>query len=91
VRAWIATLGTRCSGGRHADRLGLVPAGGGHPVRRAEGGLLPDAAGAVAAAASGDTILIAPGTFAGGITITKSLALVGAGAGQTVIRGGGRG
>jgi hypothetical protein len=44
---------------------------------------------AVDAAHDGDTITIAPGTFAGGITIDVSVALVGAGANRTTIKGGG--
>jgi hypothetical protein len=44
---------------------------------------------AVNAARDGDTIVVGPGTFAGGITIDKSIRLMGAGARQTVIRGGG--
>ncbi len=44
---------------------------------------------AVNAANDGDTIAINAGTFAGGVTITKSLALRGAGAETTTIRGGG--
>ena len=44
---------------------------------------------AVTAAHDGDTIAIAPGTYAGGITIDVSVNIVGAGAGSTVIRGGG--
>ena len=44
---------------------------------------------AVDAAQDGDRIEIGPGTFAGGITIGKSLELVGASAGATTIRGGG--
>ena len=44
---------------------------------------------AVDASADGDTIVIARGTFAGGVTITKSVALRGAGAGATTIKGGG--
>ena len=44
---------------------------------------------ALAAAKSGDTIKIAPGTYTGGVTIDVSVKLVGAGAGQTVISGGG--
>jgi hypothetical protein len=37
----------------------------------------------------GDVIRIANGTYAGGITIRKSVSLVGAGPGRTVVRGGG--
>jgi hypothetical protein len=44
---------------------------------------------ALAAAKDGDTIKIAPGTYAGGVTIDVSVKLVGAGAGRTVISGGG--
>jgi len=43
---------------------------------------------AVAAARSGDTISIGPGTYQGGITINVSVRLAGAGAGSTIIRGG---
>jgi hypothetical protein len=46
-------------------------------------------ADAVAGAHSGDTVRIAPGTYRGGFTITKNLALTGSGAPSTVIRGGG--
>lgn len=44
---------------------------------------------AVDGAQDGDTITIGPGTFAGGITIDKSVALVGAAAHATIIQGGG--
>jgi hypothetical protein len=44
---------------------------------------------AVDAAHRGDTIDVGPGTFAGGVTIDVSIRLVGAGAGRTVISGGG--
>jgi hypothetical protein len=40
-------------------------------------------------AANGDTIRIAPGTYAGGLVIVKSVDLVGGGASSTVISGGG--
>jgi hypothetical protein len=43
---------------------------------------------AVAAAQSGDTIRIGPGTYAGGVTIGISVQLAGAGPGATFIRGG---
>jgi hypothetical protein len=42
-----------------------------------------------AAASDGDTISIGQGTFAGGVTLTKSVRLVGASAAATVLRGGG--
>jgi hypothetical protein len=44
---------------------------------------------AVNAAHDGDTITIGPGTFAGGVTITTSIHLQGAGSAVTIIRGGG--
>ena len=44
---------------------------------------------ALAAAHSGDTITIGPGTYAGGVTIDVSVKLAGAGPGATVISGGG--
>ncbi|HEY6746471.1 MAG TPA: hypothetical protein VI357_12245 [Mycobacteriales bacterium] len=44
---------------------------------------------ALAAAHSGDTITIGPGTYAGGVTIDVSVKLVGAGSGATIISGGG--
>src|SRR5690242_8496363 len=44
---------------------------------------------AIAAASPGDTITVAAGTYSGGFTIDKSLGLVGAGKGLTIISGGG--
>jgi len=44
---------------------------------------------AVAAAKDGDTISVAPGTYAGGFTIDVSVRLAGAGPGRTIISGGG--
>lgn len=48
-------------------------------------------ADAVAASADGDVIIIGPGSYAGGFTITNRINLVGAGAGSTEIVGGGTG
>jgi nitrous oxidase accessory protein NosD len=45
-------------------------------------------AGALAAAANGDTIGIAAGTYAGGFTVDKNVTLRGEGADQTTITGG---
>ena len=53
------------------------------------GGCFPQLGPAINAAADGDTILVAPGVYAGGITIDKSIRLRGAGAGRTLIKGGG--
>jgi hypothetical protein len=44
---------------------------------------------AIAQAHDGDTITIGPGTYAGGVTIDKSVRVSGAGPGSTVISGGG--
>jgi hypothetical protein len=44
---------------------------------------------AIAVASPGDTIQVARGTYSGGFTIDKSLNVVGAGAGSTIITGGG--
>ncbi len=44
---------------------------------------------ALDASSTGDVITIAPGTFTGGVTISTSLRILGAGPGRTVIRGGG--
>jgi hypothetical protein len=64
--------------GRSADTLCV---GGPH--------CYPTIEAALDAAQAGDTVRIGPGTFAGGITITKSLNLVGVAAAASVIRGGG--
>ncbi len=45
--------------------------------------------GAVSAAHDGDTIHVGRGTFAGGVTIDKSVEVVGAGSHSTIIAGGG--
>src|SRR5215218_676536 len=45
--------------------------------------------GAVNAAHAGDVIRIEPGTFAGGVTINKSVEVIGSGASKTIIKGGG--
>lgn len=44
---------------------------------------------AVAAANSGDTIRIGPGTYVGGVSIDNNLQLIGSGPGATIIKGGG--
>ena len=49
----------------------------------------PTLAAALAAAHDGDTVQLGPGIYAGGVTIDASINLVGAGAGRTIIKGGG--
>lgn len=44
---------------------------------------------AINSAHSGDVIRIGPGTYAGGVTIDKSVNVIGSGAGKTIIKGGG--
>ena len=44
---------------------------------------------ALAASRAGDTIRVGPGVYTGGLTITTSVTLVGAGKNVTTIRGGG--
>ena len=44
---------------------------------------------AVDAVHDGGVILIEPGTFAGGVTIDKSVKVIGSGASRTIIKGGG--
>jgi hypothetical protein len=51
-------------------------------------GCYPTIQAAVNAAQDGDTITIEPGTFAGGVTITTSVHLQGAGSASTIIHGG---
>jgi hypothetical protein len=58
------------------------------PLCVGSGGCYPTIQAAVNAAHNGDTITIGAGTFAGGVTITKSVHLQGAGAASTIIRGG---
>jgi hypothetical protein len=52
-------------------------------------GCFPTLASALAAANDGDTVRLAPGIYAGGVTVTHSISLIGSGAARTVIRGGG--
>src|SRR5215475_13412784 len=49
----------------------------------------PTLAAAIAAANDGDTLKLDPGTYAGGVSVDKSIHLVGAGAHQTILSGGG--
>jgi hypothetical protein len=89
------------SGGRRrvlAAAVTIVAAGGltlaAEPAQAASlcvgsgGGCYPTIQAAVNAAHAGNTITIGAGTFAGGVTITKSVRLQGAGPRSTIIRGG---
>ncbi len=49
----------------------------------------PTLQAALSAAHDGDTIALAPGTFAGGVTVDVSVTIQGAGANRTTIKGGG--
>jgi hypothetical protein len=69
------------SGAHSAATATLLCVGGPH--------CYPTVQAALDASVDGDTIKVGPGTFAGGITITKSISLIGSGAGATVVRGGG--
>ncbi len=55
----------------------------------ARSGCLPTLRAALAQAADGETILLGPGRFRGGVTIAKSVHLIGAGERRTAIVGGG--
>src|SRR4051794_37655812 len=52
-------------------------------------GCLRNLQAAVDAAGDGSTISVAPGAYRGGVVVTRSVRLSGAGAGRTIIRGGG--
>jgi hypothetical protein len=52
-------------------------------------GCFPSIQAAVDAAHDGDVIRVGPGTFAGGVVIDKDIRLLGVGAGDTIIEGGG--
>jgi fibronectin-binding autotransporter adhesin len=64
-------------------------AGGGSLCVGSTAGCFATIQAAVDASHDGDTIHVAAGTFAGGVTIDTSVKLIGAGAGETVISGGG--
>jgi hypothetical protein len=99
--AGMTRAGRKWSGGRRrviAAAVTIVAAGGlalaAEPAQAASlcvgsgGGCYPTIQAAVDAAHAGDTITIGAGTFAGGVTITKSVRLQGAGGAATIIRGG---
>lgn len=69
---------------------GALPASAAHDIgvghRR---GCFPTVQAALDVATAGDVVRIDAGVFAGGVTVNKDLSLVGAGAGATLLRGGG--
>ena len=72
-----------------AARVSLLPASGAVLCVGSSAGCYPTIQAALDAAHDGDTIRIGRGAFAGGITITKSVRLLGSGATSTIIQGGG--
>ena len=72
-----------------AARVALLPATGDVLCVGGGAGCYRTIQAALDAASDGDTIRVSAGTFAGGITITKSVRLLGSGAKSTIIRGGG--
>jgi hypothetical protein len=75
-----------------ATRPSFSPVGDGAGAKRCVGSkprCYATIQAALDAARDGDTIRVAAGTFAGGITIHRSITLVGAGARATIIKGGG--
>lgn len=89
ARALIAVAGTVILGVNAPHASGSAPISRSGPLCVGGAGCLRTTQAAVDAAPVGATIRIAAGTFAGRVTIDKSLRLAGAGAGRTVIRGGG--
>ena len=72
-----------------SPRVSLLPASGAALCVGSGSGCYATIQAALDAAHDGDTIRVGRGTFAGGITITKSVRIVGAGARATIIKGGG--
>jgi hypothetical protein len=69
--------------------LGATPASAATWTVCPSGCAFTQIAPAVAAASSGDTVSIGPGTYLGGFTIDQNLTLDGAGARRTIVSGGG--
>ena len=69
--------------------LGAVPASAATWTVCRSGCAYTQVGPAVAAASSGDTVSVGPGTYLGGFTINKNLTLDGAGAQRTIVSGGG--
>jgi hypothetical protein len=85
TRALVIGLGVACT-------TSLVGAAPSLAAKRCVGngpGCYRTIQGALDASRDGDLIKVGAGSFAGGITVAKSVSITGAGAGATVIRGGG--
>lgn len=80
---------TRVEPAARSSRVSSLPASGATVCAGSRSTCFSTIQAALDAARPGDTIRVGPGTFAGGVTISKSVRLVGAGAKSTVIRGGG--
>ena len=89
ARMLIAVAGTVILAANAPHASASAPVSGPGALCVGGAGCLLTIQAAVDAAPVGATIRITAGTFAGGVTIGKSLRLVGSGAGRTVIRGGG--
>ena len=68
--------------------VGAASASGGSPCVQVRGSCFRTVQAAVDAAQVGDTVRVPAGRFAGGVTITKSITLAGAGASATALVGG---
>lgn len=82
-------IATRVGQAHRVARVSALPASGATVCVGSSATCFATIQAAVDAARPGDTIRIGAGTFAGGLTITRSVRLIGAGARSTVIRGGG--
>lgn len=85
-RRWWSLAGLSAAA---AWAVAAAPAGAATTCVGSDAGCFATIQAAVNAAQSGDVIHIGPGVFTGGVRVPKSVQLVGAGAGRTVIRGGG--
>ncbi len=86
--AGIAFAAVAVAGGLVVVPAGEAVADGGSVCVRVRGACYPTVQAAVNAAHHGDTVRIPAGRFAGGVVVTKSITLAGAGAGRTALVGG---
>jgi hypothetical protein len=85
TRVLVIGLGVACT----ASLVGATPSLAAKRCVGSGAGCYRTLQAALAASHDGDAIKVGSGSFAGGITITKSVSLTGAGPDATVIRGGG--